>query len=177
MLAAPVEYVTHEGAHFGVARLYGVQAALHFDRVTLPPDTRLGDLENAVFAAAGPAIDWIVGLAALALLLARYTLIRLVLAIWVARPLQFLPALIGIDLSLLGAGGSLDGTDEGVVAAALGLPAQAVIGMELAAAIPLLGLIAWCVPTPGRLTTLATLALGVLLGWAAWLTLGAGVLP
>ena len=65
MLAAPVEYVTHEGAHFGVARLYGVQAALHFDRVTLPPDTRLGDLENAVFAAAGPAIDWIVGLAAL----------------------------------------------------------------------------------------------------------------
>jgi hypothetical protein len=177
VLSAPVEYLTHEGAHLAVARLYGLQATLHFDRVTLPPGTRLGELENAVFAAAGPAVDWIVGLAALALLLRRYTPMRLVLAIWVARPLQFVPGLIGIDVPLLGAGGSLDGTDEGVVAAALGLPAQTVIGMELAAAMPLLGLIAWCVPTPGRLATLATLALGVLLGWAAWLAWGAIVLP
>lgn len=177
VLAAPVEYVTHEGAHFGVARLYGLQAALHFNRVTLPPGTRLGDLQNAVFAAAGPAVDWIVGLAALALLYARFTPMRLVLAIWVARPLQFLPALVGIDLPLLGADGSLEGTDEGVVAAALGLPAYAVIGMELAAAIPLLGLVAWCVPAHGRLATLTVLALGVLTGWAAWLAWGPLLLP
>jgi hypothetical protein len=177
VLAAPVEYLAHEGAHFAVARLYGLPATLHFDRVTLPPGTRLGDLENALFAAAGPAVDWIVGLTALTLLVARYTPLRLVLAIWVARPLQFLPGLIGIDLPVLGAGGSLDGTDEGVVAAALGLPAQGVIGLELAAAMPLLGLIAWCVPAPGRLATLATLTLGVLLGWAAWLAWGAFLLP
>jgi hypothetical protein len=177
VLAAPVEYLTHEGAHFGVARLYGLKATLHFDRVSLPPGTSLGALENAVFAAAGPVVDWIVGLAALALLLQRYTPMRLVLAIWVARPLQFLPALIGIDVPLLGAGGSLEGTDEGVVAAVLGLPAWAVIGMELAAATPLLVLIAWRVPTPGRLLTLATLGLGVLLGWAGWLAWGALMLP
>src|SRR5262245_3126771 len=115
VLSAPVEYVTHEGAHYVAARLFGAKATLHFDRVLLQPGSQLSELQTLVFTAAGPAVDWIVGLAALALLLRRFTPMRLVLAIWVARPLQFVPALLGIDPSPLG------GTDEGVVAAALGL--------------------------------------------------------
>ena len=43
------------------------------------------------------------------LLIQRYTPVRLVLAIWVARPLQFAPALLGIS-------GELGRTDEAVVA-------------------------------------------------------------
>ncbi len=36
------------------------------DRVTLSPGVHLGELQQALFAAAGPAVDWLVGLGALA---------------------------------------------------------------------------------------------------------------
>lgn len=177
LLAAPVEYVAHEGAHWLVARLYGAHATLHFDRVTLDGGARLTDLQSVLFAAAGPAVDWIVGLGALLLLVQRYTPLRVVLAIWVARPLQFLPALLGIDLAQLGVGGSLRGTDEAVVAGAIGVSPEAVLWMELAVAVPLLALIAFCIPATYRLTVLCVLCIGVLAGWAGWLTVGPTLLP
>ena len=107
VLAAPVEYLAHEGGHFLAARSFGVPATLHFDHVALPQGAVLGNLQQLLFVAAGPVVDWIVGLAGLLLVLRRFTPLRLVLAVWLARPLQFLPSLIGVDLGLLGLGGSL----------------------------------------------------------------------
>jgi hypothetical protein len=177
LLAAPVEYIAHEGGHYLAARMVGAQATLHFDRVTLAPGVHLGELQQALFAAAGPAVDWVVGLTALALLLVRFTPLRLVLAIWVARPLQFAPTLAGIDLPAFGLGGDLGSTDDAGVAAAIGLPTQEILGLELAVAIPLLVLIILQVPTPGRLSRLALLSVGVLVGWAGWLSVGPHLLP
>ena len=176
LLAAPVEYVAHEGAHYLAARLFGANATLHFDRVSLGGGARLGPWESLAFTAAGPLADWVVGIAALLLLVRRYTLLRLVFAIWLARPLQFLPALLGIDLSPLGFGADLRFTDEAVLARAVGLSPEAFIWLETAVAAPLLAEIVLLVPPP-RLAALATLALGVFTGWAGWLVFGQHVLP
>jgi hypothetical protein len=175
LLAGPVEYLAHEGAHYGVARLLGANATLHFDRVTLA-GARFGYWENFAFAGAGPLVDWVVGLTALWLLAHRYTPLRLVLAIWLARPLQFLPALLGVDLYGLGLGTNLRFTDEGVVAEALGLSPAVFIWLETAVAAPLLAEIVVLMPRP-RLAALATMTVGVLAGWAGWLILGPYVLP
>jgi hypothetical protein len=175
LLAAPVEYVAHEGAHYLAARLFGANATLHFDRVSLG-GARLGPWESLAFTAAGPFADWVVGVAALLLLVRRYTPLRLVFAIWLARPLQFLPALLGIDLSPLGFGADLRFTDEAVLARAVGLSPEAFIWLETAVAAPLLAEIVLLIPPP-RLAVLATLALGVFTGWAGWLIFGQYVLP
>lgn len=176
LLAAPVEYVAHEGAHLLAARALGAEATLHFNRVTLDGGAQLGPWQSVVFAAAGPALDWIVGLLGIALLVRGYTPLRLVLAIWVARPLQFLPALAGIDLGWLGVGTDLAFTDEAVMAGAAGLSPPTFIGLELVAAAPLLALIVWSLP-PRRSAVLAVLTVGVLGGWAAWLVWGRHILP
>jgi hypothetical protein len=177
VLAAPVEYLAHEGAHYLAARRFGVPASLHFDQVDLPGIERLSDVQRLVIVAAGPAVDWIVGLAGVVLLVARFTPMRLLLAIWVARPLQFLPSLLDIYIAYLGLGGGLQGTDEATVAALLKLPPVAVIWLELAAALPLLALIVWAVPAGRRLAVLSVMSIGVLAGWAAWLALGSLLLP
>ena len=177
LLAAPVEYIAHEGAHYLAARLFGANATLHFDRVSLGGGARLGPWESLAFTAAGPLADWAVGVAALLLLVRRYTPLRLVFAIWLARPLQFLPALLGIDLSPLGFGADLRFTDEAVLARAVGLSPQVFIWLETAVAAPLLAEIVVLIPPPSRLAVLATLTLGVFTGWAAWLALGQYVLP
>jgi hypothetical protein len=176
LFAGPVEYLAHEGAHYLVARLLGVSATLHFDRVTLDGAGRLDFWEGLAFTAAGPLADWIVGVAGLLMLLRGYTALGLVLAIWLARPLQFLPALLGADLSPLGFGTDLRLTDEAVLAQAVGLTPRAFIWLETAVAVPLLAEIALLIPPP-RLAALATLTAGVLIGWAGWLTLGPYVLP
>jgi len=178
LLTGPVEYLAHEGAHYWVARLVGANATLHFDRVTLA-GARLGYWENFAFAAAGPLVDWVVGLSALWLLVRRYTPLRLVLAVWLARPLQFLPALLGVDLYGLGFATNLRFTDEGVVAEALGLSPAAFIWLEMAVAVPLLAEIVVLMPRPRLVTlvTLVTMTVGVLAGWAGWLILGPYVLP
>jgi hypothetical protein len=85
VLAAPVEYLAHEGAHYLAARGFGVPASLHFDQVDLPGVERLSDVQRLVIVAAGPAIDWIVGLVGVVFVVARFTPMRLVLAIWIAR--------------------------------------------------------------------------------------------
>jgi hypothetical protein len=175
LLAAPVEYVAHEGAHYLAARAFGANAKLHFDSVTFG-GARLGFWENLAFTAAGPFVDWVVGLAALLLLVRRYTLPRLVFAIWLARPLQFLPALLGIDLSPLGFNADLRFTDEAVLARAVGLSPEAFIWLETAVAVPLLAEIVVHIPPP-RLAVLATLTAGVFVGWAGWLVFGRYVLP
>jgi hypothetical protein len=175
LLAGPVEYLAHEGAHYLAARLFGAEATLHFNRVELV-NARLGYWEALAFTAAGPLADWAVGVAGLLLLVRRYTPLRLVLAVWLARPLQFLPALLGIDLSPLGFGNDLRFTDEAVLAQAVGLSAQAFIWLEMALATPLLAEIVLLIRPP-RLAALATLTVGVLVGWAGWLLLGPYVLP
>jgi hypothetical protein len=175
LFAGPVEYLAHEGAHYWVARVLGANATLHFDRVTLAGG-RLGYWDNFAFAAAGPFVDWVVGLAALWLLARRYTPLRLVFAIWLARPLQFLPALLGIDLTVLGFGSNLRLTDEAVVAQAMGLSPAALIWLETAVAAPLLAEIVVLMPPP-RLAALVTMTVGVLAGWAGWLVLGPYMLP
>ncbi|HJZ42679.1 MAG TPA: hypothetical protein VJ233_03065 [Hyphomicrobiaceae bacterium] len=175
LLAAPVEYLAHEGAHYLAARLFGANATLHFDRVSLG-GARLGPWQSLAFTAAGPLADWVVGIAALLLLVRRYTLLRLVFAIWLARPLQFLPALLGIDLPSVGSGADLRFTDEALLARAVGLSPEAFIWLETAVAAPLLAEIVLLMPPP-RLAVLATLALGVFTGWAGWLIFGQYVLP
>ena len=175
LFAAPVEYVAHEGAHYLAARLFGANATLHFDRVSLG-GARLGHWQSLAFTAAGPLADWVVGIAALLLLVRRYTPLRLVFAIWLARPLQFLPALLGIDLPSVGSGADLRFTDEAVLARAVGLSPEAFIWLETAVAAPLLAEIVLLMPPP-RLAVLATLALGVFTGWAGWLIFGQYVLP
>jgi len=175
LLAAPVEYLAHEGAHYLAARLFGANATLHFDRVSLG-GARLGPWQSLAFTAAGPLADWVVGIAALLLLVRRYTPLRLVFAIWLARPLQFLPALLGIDLPSVGSGADLRFTDEAVLARAVGLSPEAFIWLETAVAAPLLAEIVLLMPPP-RLAVLATLALGVFTGWAGWLIFGQYVLP
>ncbi|MET0653311.1 MAG: hypothetical protein ABWY63_12430 [Hyphomicrobiaceae bacterium] len=176
VLAAPVEYLAHEGGHFLAARSFGVPATLHFDHVALPQGAVLGNLQQLLFIAAGPVVDWIVGLAGLLLVLRRFTPLRLVLAVWLARPLQFLPSLIGVDLGLLGLGGSLEGADEVSLARLLNLPDHLIVWMELFAAVPLLMLVVLAIPAHQRLSVLCVMSIGVLTGWAAWLALGGYVL-
>src|SRR5690348_14821712 len=101
VMAAPVEFLVHESAHYVAARVFGVAAALHFDQVDLPGAERLGNLQRLAIAAAGPAVDWMVGLAGVLLVAMRFTPTRLVLAIWVARPLQFVPSLLGVGVDYL----------------------------------------------------------------------------
>jgi len=175
LLDGPVEYLVHEGAHYLAARTFGANATLHFDRVSLG-GARLGSWENLFFTAAGPLADWAVGIAGLLALVSRYTPLRLVLAVWLARPLQFFPALIGIDLSALGFGDDVRFTDEAVLALAVGLTPTAFIWLETALAVPLLAEIVLVMPPP-RLAALAVLTLGVFAGWAGWLMLGPHVLP
>jgi hypothetical protein len=177
VLAAPVEYLAHEGAHYLAARGFGVPASLHFDQVHLPGIELLSDVQTLVIVAAGPAVDWIAGLIGVAFVVVRFTPMRLVLAIWVARPLQFVPALIGIDVPYFGLGGSLRGTDEVTIATVLKLPPHTVIWLELAAALPLLAVIVWAVPAGCRLAVLSVMSIGVLAGWAGWLALGNLALP
>jgi hypothetical protein len=104
------------------------------------------------------------------LLIQRYTPVRLVLAIWVARPLQFAPALLGIS-------GELGRTDEAVVANAIGISSQAIFWIELVATVPLLLLVVISIPAASRLPLHSILTLGVLSGWVGWLTWGARLLP
>jgi len=177
LLAAPVEFLAHEGAHYVAARGFGLAASLHFDQVDLPGAERLGNLQRLVIAAAGPAVDWIVGLVGVLLVVARFTPTRLVLAIWVARPLQFLPSLVGVGVDYLGLGGSLQGSDEVTMARALSLPDHSVVWLELAVASPLLVLIVLAIPAGRRLVVLPVMSVGVLAGWAGWLVLGPYVLP
>jgi hypothetical protein len=177
LLAAPVEFLAHEGAHYVAARGFGLAASLHFDQVDLPGAERLGNLQRLVIAAAGPAVDWIVGLVGVLLVVARFTPMRLVLAIWVARPLQFLPSLVGVGVDYLGLGGSLQGSDEVTMARALSLPDHSVVWLELVVAIPLLILIVLAIPAGRRLVVLPVMSVGVLAGWAGWLVLGPYVLP
>jgi hypothetical protein len=175
LFAAPVEYVAHEGGHYLAAKLFGANPTLHFDRVALGAGTRLGPWESLAFTTAGPLVDWAVGIAALLLLVRRYSTLRLLFAIWLARPLQFLPALLGIDLPSFGSG-DLRFTDEAVLARAVGLSPEAFIWLEMVVAAPLLAEIVVLMPRP-RLAALATLTLGVLAGWAGWLIFGQYVLP
>ena len=175
LLAAPVEYVAHEGGHYLVAKLFGANPTLHFDRVALSAGARLGPWESLVFTAAGPFVDWVVGVAGLLLLVRRYSTLRLVFAIWLARPLQFLPALLGIDLPAFGSG-DLRFSDEAVLARAVGLSPEALIWLEMAVAAPLLAEIVLLIPS-SRLAVLATLAAGVFTGWTGWLIFGRYILP
>lgn len=177
LLAAPVEYVAHEGGHYLAARYLGVDATLHFDRVTLAPGPELSARERLLFIGAGPAVDGIVGLTGLLLLLWRYTPLRLVLAIWLARPLQFLPPLLDIDVPLFALGGGFAGTDEGQIAAALGFSPRQALWLEMAVAAPLLALIVFRLPAGRRLAILAVLTIGVAAGWVGWLTWGPRILP
>ena len=176
LFAGPVEYLAHEGAHYWAARLLGFGARLHFDRVSLEGAARMGPWENLAFTAAGPLVDWAVGIVALLLLARRYTPLRLVFAIWLARPLQFLPGLLGIDLSAIGFGSDVRFADEAVLARAVGISAAAFVWVEMAVAAPLLAEIVVLMPPP-RLATLAVMTVGVFAGWAGWLMLGQSVLP
>lgn len=177
LLAAPVEYVAHEGGHYLMARFFGAGATLHFDRVTLDPGSELSQVQRLLFVAAGPAVDAVVGVIGLLLLLRRYTPVALVLAIWLARPLQFLPQLLGLDVSAFALMGGLADTDEGRIAATLGISPRAFIWAELAVATPLLALIVLGLPATRRLAILSVLSIGVLVGWAGWLAWGPHILP
>jgi hypothetical protein len=177
VLAAPVEFLAHEGGHFLAARSFGIRATLHFDQVALPDGAVLSDVQRLLFIAAGPIVDWVVGLAGLLLVVRRFTPLRLVLGIWLARPLQFLPSLLGIDLVYLGLGGSLQGSDEVSLARLLSLPDHLLVWLELFAAVPLLLLIALAIPAQHRVSVLSVMTVGVLTGWAGWLALGSFVLP
>jgi hypothetical protein len=136
-----------------------------------------GSVQNLLFSAAGPIADWVVGIVALVFLARRYTSLALVLAVWVAHPLQFLHGLLGIDLSELGNPDGLAGTDEAVIGQALGVSARVVIGIELCLAIPLMLLIVYYMPSGRRAPIIGVLTSGVLLGWAGWLALGPYLLP
>jgi hypothetical protein len=177
VLAAPVEYLAHEGAHYLAARGFGLPASLHFEQVDLPGIERLSDVQRLMIVAAGPAVDWIVGLIGVVFVVVRFTPMRLVLAIWVARPVQFLSWLLGINVPYFGLGGSLRGTDEVTMAELLQLPPHAVIWLELVATLPLLAVIVWAVPAGCRLAVLSVMSIGVLAGWAGWLALGGLLLP
>ena len=169
LLAGPAEYLTHEGAHYLVARAFGAHPTMHFDHVALEGSVHWGSVQYLLFTAAGPAADWLVGIVALVLLARRFTPLALVLAIWVARPLQFLHGLLGLDLSQLGVSGELAGTDEDIIAQALGVSAQSVILIEFIVAIPLMLLIIYYVPVRCRLPVITVLTAGLIVGWAAWL--------
>src|SRR5262249_19840810 len=136
-----------------------------------------GPVQNLLFTTAGPAADWVIGMVALIFLARRFTPLALVLAIWVARPIQFLHGLLGLDLSQYGVSGDLAGTDEAVIGQALGMSTQDVILIELAVAIPLLLLIIFYMPTGCRLVVVAVLTTGVLAGWTAWLVFASYLLP
>ena len=88
-----------------------------------------------------------------------------------------MPSVLAINVPYFGLGGSLRGTDEVTIATVLKLPPHTVIWLELAAALPLLAVIVWAVPAGSRLTVLSVMSIGVLAGWAGWLTLGNLVLP
>ena len=64
LLTGPAEYLTHEGAHYMIARAFGAHPIMHFDRIELLPSTHLTPAQNLLFAAAGPAADWAVGIVA-----------------------------------------------------------------------------------------------------------------
>ena len=177
VMAAPVEFLAHESAHYVAARGFGVAASLHFDQMDLPGAERLANLQRLVIAAAGPAVDWFAGLAGVLLVVMRFTPMRLVVAIWVARPLQFLPSLVGVGVDYLGLGGSLQGSDEVTMARTLSLRDHGIVWLELAVAIPLLILIVWAVPARRRFVVLPVMSVGVLAGWAGWLLIGPHILP
>jgi hypothetical protein len=177
LLTGPAEYLTHEGAHYMVARAFGAHPIMHFDRIELPPSTHFTPAQNLLFAAAGPAADWAVGIVALVFLARRFTPLALVLAIWVARPLQFVHGLLGLDLTQLGISGDLVGTDEAVIAQALGVSASGAILTELIAAIPLLLLIFYYMPAVRRLRVAVVLTVGVLMGWVGWMAFASYLLP
>lgn len=177
LLTGPAEYLTHEGAHYLVARAFGAHPTMHFDHVALERSVHWGPVQGLLFTAAGPAADWLVGIVALVFLARRYTPLALVLAIWVARPLQFVHGLVGLDLSQLGVSGELAGTDEAEIAQALGMPAQDVILIELIAAIPSMLLIIYYMPVRCRLPVITVLTAGVIGGWAAWLAFAPYLLP
>jgi hypothetical protein len=177
LLAAPVEYVAHESGHYLMARFFGADATLHFDRVTLEPGTDFTRAQRLLFVAAGPAVDAVVGLIGLSLLMRRYTPVALVLAIWLARPLQFLPQLLRLDIPAFALADGLAGTDEGQLAAALGVSPLAFIWAEMVVAAPLLALIVLRLPRTRRLAILSVLSSGVLVGWASWLAWGPTILP
>jgi hypothetical protein len=169
LLAGPLEYLTHEGAHYLVGRAFGAHPTMHFDHVELR--TPLDSMQNLLVTSAGPLVDWLVGLVALACLAWRYTPLTLVLAVWVARPLQFLHGVLGIDLSAIGIAGDLTGTDEAVIAGALGMSPRDLVFAELAVAIPLLLLVVHYMPAGRRIPVIAVLSTGVFVGWAAWLVI------
>jgi hypothetical protein len=148
---------------------------MHFDHVEF--HTHLDAMPNLVVTAAGPAFDWAVGIGALVSLARRYTPLALVIAICVVRPLQFLHGALGINLSAIGISGNLAGTDEGVIAQALGMSPRDIILAELAVATPLLLLIVYYMPSMRRIPVIAVLSTGVLAGWAGWLALGPYLLP
>jgi hypothetical protein len=177
LLAGPAEYLTHEGAHYLVARAFGAHPTMHFDHVALEGSVRWGPVQNLLFTAAGPAADWFVGIVALIFLARCFTPLALVLAIWVSRPLQFLHGLLGLDLSQFGVSGELAGTDEAIIAQALGMSAQDVILIELIVAIPLMLLIIYYVPVGRRVPVITVLTTGVIVGWAAWLAFAPYLLP
>jgi hypothetical protein len=177
LLAAPAEYVAHESGHHLMARFFGADATLHFDRVTLAPGTDLSRMQRLLFVAAGPAVDAVVGLVGLFFLIRRYSPVALVFAIWLARPLQFLPQLLGLDIPAFALADGLAGTDEGQIAAALGVSPLAFIWAEMAVVAPLLALIVLRLPSTRRLAILSVLSIGVLVGWASWLAWGPYVLP
>jgi hypothetical protein len=177
LLTGPAEYLTHEGAHYLAALAFGAHPTLHFNHVELQGSAHWGPVQNLLFTTAGPAADWVIGMVALIFLARCFTPSALVLAIWVARPLQFLHGLLGLDLSRYGVSGDLSGTDEAVIAQTLGMFPQGIILIELVVAIPLLLLIIYYMPTGRRLAVVAVLTTGVLVGWAAWLALAPYLLP
>jgi hypothetical protein len=177
LLAGPVEYIVHEGAHYLVASAFGAHPTLHFDHVDFGETAHVPALRSLLITAAGPAADWAVGIPALIVLARHYSPLALVLAIWVARPLQFSSGLLGMDLPWLGMSGALVGADEETIAQAVGLSARQLIVAELALATPLLLLIVSSLPTRRRAPILAVLAIGVLAGWAGWLACGPYLLP
>jgi hypothetical protein len=174
LFAGPAEYLAHEGAHYLVAYAIGAHPTMHFDHVEF--HAHLEAMPNLLVTVAGPAVDWVVGIGALVALARRYTPLALVLAIFVARPFQFLHGALGIDLSPIGISGNLVGTDEGVIAEALGMSPRDIILAELTVATPLLLLIVYYMPSKRRIA-IAVLSSGVLAGWAGWLALGPYLLP
>jgi hypothetical protein len=177
VLDGPAEYLTHEGAHYLVARAFSADPTIHFDHVALHETARFGTTQNLLFTAAGPIADWAVGIGALVFLARRYTPLALVLAVWIARPLQFLHGLLGIELSELGLPDALAGTDEAVIGQALGVSARSAIAIELCLAIPLMLAIVYYMPSGRRVPIIGVLTSGVLFGWAGWLAVGPYLLP
>jgi hypothetical protein len=173
----PLTYIGHEGGHYLAARAMGARAVLHYDQVELIGGAVFTPLQRAAFAAAGPAVDWAVGLTGLLLLCRRYTPTRFLSAIWVGRPVQFLPALLGLDALYFGRGEGLEGSDEAVVAHALNVPPATLVWVEIVVVAIALAVIAWALPAGRRLLILPVSACGVMIGWAGWLLWGNLVLP